>query len=161
MILRQNEAFLYRTISMTHQRKCDDAKLILEHSNYLIVTSWNARARCAVAYRACARYRLFGAKFKPQGRSQMATHCPMFTERHIHHSAVWIIEGFSVSSFCLACATERLEHKSIVPLHCRQVLNEFQALLSAQNKPLIHILSSDRRVLDHFSTLVFGMFNFV
>lgn len=118
--------------------------------------------RAARAYRACARYKAIWRQIQAtrQDRSRMATHCPMFTERHIHHSAVWLIEGFSVSSFCLACATERLEHKSIVPLHCRQVLNEFQALLSAQNKPLIHILSSDRRVLDHFSTLVFGMFKY-
>lgn len=121
---------------------------------------------------ACARRRLVGAKFKLHaipltsaalypGFGVMAAHCPMFTERHIHHSAVWIIEGFSVSSFCLACATERLENKSEVHLHCRRVLNEFQALLTAQNKSLIHILSSDRRVLDHFSTVVFGVFKVV
>ena len=87
----------------------------------------------------------------------MAAECPLFTPRHVHHSAVWTIQGFSVPKFCVACATERLEAKSEVPLHCRKVLNEFQALLVGKNNSLINMMSSDRRVLDHLSTVVFGL----
>ena len=84
------------------------------------------------------------------------TQCPLFTQRHIHHSPVWMLKGFSVPSLCLACATERLEDRIELALHHRRVLGELQALLAAKDGSIIHMLSSDRRVLDHFSTTVFG-----
>ena len=101
-------------------------------------------------YWACA-----GLKICCQQRQAMQ--CPLFTERHAHHSSVWTIPGFSMPQLCLACATERLEDRSGVPLHCRRVLSEFQALLTTNCNSLVCAFSSDKRVLDHFSSVVFGM----
>ena len=84
--------------------------------------------------------------------------CPLFTSRHIHHSGVWILQGYSVPKFCLACATEQLEDRSQVSLYYQRILEEFQALLTAKNKSLLNLLSSDKRVLDHFSIVVHGRY---
>ena len=87
----------------------------------------------------------------------MATEqCPLFTQRHIHHNSVWMLKGFSMPSLCLACATERLEDRAEVALHHKKVLGELQALMAAKDGPLVHMLVSDRRILDHFSNTVFG-----
>ena len=58
--------------------------------------------------------------------------------------------------FCLACAVERLEDRTGVSLHHKRVLGELKALLAANNGALAHVLSSDKRVLEHFFTVVFG-----
>ena len=83
---------------------------------------------------------------------------PLFTQRHIHHSSVWTLRGYSVPTLCLACATERLEDRADLSLHHRRVLGELQGLLTAKDSSLVRLLSSDRRVLDHMSTTVFGMY---
>ena len=82
--------------------------------------------------------------------------CPLFTTRHAHHSALWTIPGFSMPKFCLACAVERLEDRAGVSLHHKRVLGELRALLAASNDALLHVLTSDERVLEHFLTTVFG-----
>lgn len=89
--------------------------------------------------------------------SHQKTQFPLFTQRHVHHSSVWTLKGFTVPTLCLACATERLEDKAELSLHHRRVLGELQGLLANKDSCLIHMLSSDRRVLDHLSTTVFGM----
>ena len=94
------------------------------------------------------------------GRLKMATQqpqFPLFTLRHVHHSSVWTLKGYSVPTLCLACATERLEDRADLSLHHRRVLGELQGLLTAKDSSLIRMLSSDRRVLDHLSTTVFGI----
>ena len=108
------------------------------------------RVQALYMYWACA-----GLQICCQQRQAMQ--CPLFTERHAHHSSVWTIPGFSMPQLCLACATERLEDRSGVPLHCRRVLSEFQALLTTNCNSLVCAFSSDKRVLDHFSSVVFGM----
>ncbi|CAI8053235.1 Meiosis inhibitor protein 1, partial [Geodia barretti] len=85
------------------------------------------------------------------------TQFPLLTQRHVHHSSVWTLRGYSVPTLCLACATERLEDRADLSLHHRRVLGELQGLLTAKDSSLVRMLSSDRRVLDHLSTTVFGL----
>ena len=87
--------------------------------------------------------------------------CPLFTSRHVHHSAVWCIQGFSLPKLCVACATERLEGKGELSVHIKKVLSEFQALLSVAINDsgscrLSDVLNRDKRVLEHLCGLLFG-----
>lgn len=97
-------------------------------------------------------------KFNPRFWQQTMQNdaCPLFTPRHANHSAVWTVPGFSIPRFCLACATERLEDKGQISLHHKRVLGELQALLAAGNSTFLQALSSDKRVLEHLSFVVFG-----
>lgn len=86
---------------------------------------------------------------------------PLLTSRHVHHSAVWTIEGFSLPIFCVACATERLEGKGELSVHVKKVLSEFQALLSVSSNEggsckLKEVLCGDQRVFEHLCGLLFG-----
>ena len=84
--------------------------------------------------------------------------CPLFTSRHAHHSAVWTIPGFSVPKLCIACATERLEDKGELSVHLKKVLGELRALLGASGSTssLLNTLSSDKRIIEHLCSLLFG-----
>lgn len=87
----------------------------------------------------------------------METSCPLFTELHSQHSAVWSVPGFSLPTLCVACVIERLERKGELRLHVRKVLSEIQALLAegAQAK-LLAVLKSDKRVLERLCGHLFG-----
>ena len=87
--------------------------------------------------------------------------CPLFTARHVHHSAVWMVAGVSVPRLCIACATERLENKSELSVHIKKVLGEFRALLGSgtdnnSRSSFLQTLSSDKRVVEHLCGLLFG-----
>ena len=90
----------------------------------------------------------------------MEVESPLYTLRHVHHSAVWCIDGFSLPKLCVACATERLEDKGELGVHLRKILSEFQALLSVArdggSSKLTEVLNRDQRVLEHFSGLLYG-----
>lgn len=86
-----------------------------------------------------------------------ATSCPLYTEHHAQHSAVWSVPGFSLPTLCIACIIERLEKKGELSLHTRKVLSEVQALLAegSQSK-LFVVLKSDKRVLERLCGHLFG-----
>ena len=90
----------------------------------------------------------------------MEVESPLLTSRHVHHSAVWCIDGFSLPKLCIACATERLEDKRELGVHLRKILSEFQALLSVSRDggscKLSEVLNRDQRVMEHLCGLLYG-----
>ena len=90
--------------------------------------------------------------------TEAMTHCPLFTENHAQHSAVWSVPGFSLPTFCIACVIERLERwKGELGLHLRKVLREVQALLAeGAHSRLLALLKSDKRVLERMCSCLLG-----
>jgi hypothetical protein len=83
--------------------------------------------------------------------------CPLFTELHPQHSAVWSVAGFSLPTLCVACVIERLEKKGDLRLHTRKILSEIQALLTEGSQAeLLAVLKSDKRVLERLCGHLFG-----
>ena len=82
-----------------------------------------------------------------------------FTSKHQQHSAVWTVPGLSLPSFCLACAVERLENRNELSVRLQAILGELNALLRqppSNSGSLFQLLSSDRKVLDHFCAVLIG-----
>lgn len=84
--------------------------------------------------------------------------CPLFTEQHGKHSAVWSISGFTLPVFCIACVTERLEDKRELNLHFKKILSELKALMSpGKDCELLVVLNSDKRVFERLCGRLFGI----
>ena len=83
---------------------------------------------------------------------------PLFTEQHGKHSSVWIISGFTLPVFCVACVTERLEDKRELNLHFKKILSELKALMSpGKGCEILVVLKSDKRVFERLCGCLFGM----
>ena len=83
--------------------------------------------------------------------------CPLFTDQHGKHSAVWSITGFTLPVFCIACVAEKLEGKAELNLHLKKILSELNALMSGgKHCELLTVLKSGKRVFERLCGCLFG-----
>lgn len=79
------------------------------------------------------------------------------TERHIHHNRFWTVNGFTLPTFCIACATERLENRqNELTVKISLILDEFstQTGKNGADSPLLKVIASDWKIIDHITTVL-------